>query len=205
MPAQNGLARARRRYWVGLRALLWCICIRALARPRHWGRSAVRLGALFASCFPLFPRTARARVKVMRRASPCARLGVVGVGWVGVWGRRDRTAQRTSWCLGSSWVGPSPCLAAPSCRCAPPLTHNPLLPVRSCTAPRPRTCVRSFYFFFSARWGGVQRSGCPCPPARAPVVSRGDRRAQLFFQRTLRMVTRFSSTTSTVGGVKGLV
>ena len=80
MPAWNGLARARRRFWVGLRALLWCIGIRALAHPRHWGRSAVRSGALFASCSLLFPHAARARVKAIRRVSPCARLGVVGVG-----------------------------------------------------------------------------------------------------------------------------
>lgn len=161
MPAWNGLARTRRRYWVGLRALLWCICIRVLARPRHWGRSAVRLGALFASCFPLFPRTARARVKVMRRAHPCARLGVVGVGWVGVWGRLDRTAQRTSWCLGSSWVGPRLASLLPRAVARPrlPITHScPFAPVR-------RPDLEHAFVFFTFSFPLMWR----CPAQRVPM------------------------------------
>ena len=79
MPARNGLARARRRYWVGLRALLWCIGIRALVRPWHWGRSAVWSGALFASRPLLFPhhgtrlREGDAPRVSMRKARRCRR------------------------------------------------------------------------------------------------------------------------------------
>lgn len=115
--------------------------------------------------------TAHVFVKVMRRASPCARLGVVGVGWGRCLGG-VRTAQRASWCLGSSSVGPSPRLAAPRAVARPRLPITPSCPRAPVRRPDLEHAF-AFFFNFSVRWSVSSAAGAHAPPVRAPVVSRG--------------------------------
>lgn len=110
--------------------------------------------------------TAHVFVKVMRRASPCARLGVVGVGWGRCLGGRQNGTTRLvvpRLLVGRPFASPR----RSSRRCAPPLTHNPLLPARSCTAPRPRTCVR-FHFLLFRSMGRCPAQRVPMPPSLCP-------------------------------------
>ena len=173
MPAGNGLARAC--VATGLASAL-CSGASAFARWSALGTGGARPFGRVPSLrrVPCSSHTtAHVRVKVMRRASPCARLGVVGVGW-GRWLGGTRQDGTTRLMVPRLLVGRP--LASP--HCSPRAVARPRLPI---TPSRPRAPVRcpdlehafAFIFYFSVRWGGVQRGGCPCPPVRAPVVSRG--------------------------------